>query len=193
MKTLWAAVLALLSQEPENERAAWVALKPMSTAQADFRANDRDGNKVPDFWVADVSGLYRIDTGVPLKLIERSAATADAKPCVPLDKEGKFPGAAGEHASKLIGLEKPSPKAGYWFAAVENYEDGKGAPARYDAGNGRNPSRFGICAYPAEHGKTGRLSFIINEMNTVWKKDTGGKPVDVFPADPGRSGWTRLD
>ncbi len=170
-----------------NERNASSTLKTFATAQADFRANDRDANRINDFWAADVSGLYRIDTGIPIRLIERAAAGADAKPCVPLEQEGKLTGA------KLIGLEKPSPKAGYWFAAVEKYEDDKGVPVKYDEGNGRNPSRFGMCAYPAEHAKTGRLTFIIDEANTVWKKDTAGKAVDVFPADPARSGWTKLD
>lgn len=187
MRSLLLCGLALLPQADANERAAAATLKTIATAQVDFRSNDRDGNLVNDFWAADVSGLYRIDTGVPLKLIERSVATADGRPCVPTDKEGKA------HAVKLIGLDKASPKAGYWFAAVEKHEDEKGAATRYDAGNGRNPARFGFCAWPAEHGITGRLSFIINEQYVVWKMNTGGKPVDLFPADPARSGWTKQD
>lgn len=170
-----------------NERNASATLKTFATAQADFRANDRDANRINDFWAADISGLYRIDTGIAIRLIERAAAAADAKPCVPLDKEGSV------GSTKVMGLEKPSPKAGYWFAAVEKYDDGKGVSVKYNEGNGRNPSRFGMCAYPAEHGKTGRLTFAIDESNTVWKRDTGGRPVDVFPADPSKAGWTRLD
>jgi hypothetical protein len=169
-----------------NERHAATILKTFAAAQADFRSNDRDENRLNDFWVADVSGLYRVDTGIPIRLIERAAAAADAKPCVPLDQEGKVGG------TKIMALEKPSPKAGYWFAVVEKYEE-KGIPVKYNEGNGRNPSRFAMCAYPAEHEKSGRLTFLIDEGNTVWKKDTGGKPVTVFPEDPRQAGWTKSD
>ena len=193
MKTLSLWAIALLPQADVNERTAAATLKTFAAAQVDFRSNDRDGNLVNDYWAADVSGFYRIDTGVPLKLIERSAAMADAKPCVPIDKGGPLPGAAKEHACTLIALDKPSPKAGYWFAAVEKYEDEKGASPKYNDGNGRNLSRFGFCAWPAEFGITGRLTFVISQENTVWKKDTGGKPVEVVPAEPARSGWTKLD
>ncbi len=175
------------AQLASNERNASATLKTFATAQADFRANDRDANRINDFWVADVSGLYRVDTGIPIRLIERAAAAADAKPCVPLDQEGRVGG------TRIMGLEKPSPKAGYWFAAVEKYTDDKGVPVKYNEGNGRNPIRFGLCAYPADYEKTGKLTFIVDESNTVWKKDTAGKPVALFPTDPRREGWTRMD
>src|SRR5262249_39129655 len=106
-----------------NERNASVTLKTLATAEADFRANDRDENHVNDYWVADISGLYRVDPGAAIKLIELATATADARPCVPLDKADTFPGAPKQHASRLIKVEKPSPKAGYWFAAIEKYVD----------------------------------------------------------------------
>jgi len=35
------------------------------------------------------------------------------------------------------------------------------------------------------------MTFIMNAENTVWWKDTGGKPVLRFPDDPGRDGWER--
>lgn len=181
------------AQTAANERNGAVTLKTFAAAQADFRSNDRDNNRVNDFWVADVSGLYRIVAGGSIRLIEQAAAEADARPCVPLDKAGPLPGAAQEHATKLVAIGKSAAKAGYWFVAVEKYEDEKGAAVKYNDGNGRNPSMFGVCSYPAEYGKTGKLTFILNEENTIWKKDTGGKPPDVFPADPRKAGWSRLD
>ena len=184
-------------QTAVNDRNASATLRTLATAEADFRANDRDANRVNDFWVADVSGLYRIDAGGSIRLIEQADALADAKPCVPLDKEGLLPGAAKEHASKLVAMGKPAPKAGYWFAVIEKYqaEKGaeKGAEIRYNDGNGRSSAKFGLCAYPAEYGKTGKRTFILNEENSVWAKDTGGKPPDVFPSAPEKAGWTRLD
>jgi len=181
------------SRTASNERNASATLKTIATAQADFRANDRDNNRVNDFWVADVSGLYRIDVGGAIKLIEQSAALADAKPCLPLDESGNLPGAPKEHASRLVAMSKPAPKAGYWYSAIESYQDDKGAILKYDRGNGRNPSAFGFFAYPADYGKTGKLTFILSEENVLWMKDTGGKPPNIFPFDPAKMGWKRMD
>src|SRR5258706_5133636 len=80
----------LSSQRASNERNASTSLKTLTSAQADFRANDRDGNKVNDFWTANVSGLYTMTnaamagpvanstTGPSIKLIDLSLPSADA-------------------------------------------------------------------------------------------------------------------
>src|SRR6187455_327077 len=48
----------LSSQRASNERNASTSLKTLSSAEADFRSNDRDWNHVNDFWTANVAGLY---------------------------------------------------------------------------------------------------------------------------------------
>src|SRR6516162_9564110 len=77
----------LASQRASNERNASTSLKTLTSAEADFRANDRDANHVNDFWTANVSGLYTMTsaaipggsanstTDPPLKLIELSVAS----------------------------------------------------------------------------------------------------------------------
>jgi hypothetical protein len=41
---------------------------------------------------------------------------------------------------------------------------------------------------------SGLNTFIVSEGNIVFKKDLGhGNGVDVFPADPVKEGWRRLD
>ena len=176
------------SSPASNERFASACLKAIAAAQADFRANDRDGNRVNDFWVADIGGLYRVEAGVSIKLIEMNMAKADAKPCVATDKAGALP-----DGTKLTALGPPAPISGYWFVAVEKAVDEKGVAVRYDAGQGRASSSFGVCAYPAEYGKGGRRTFILNEANVVWAKDLAGKAVDVFPLNPASEGWKKLD
>lgn len=174
-------------QRASNERNASTSLKTLATAEADFRANDRDKNRINDYWVGDVSGLYRINAGEGgIKLIELSICAADAKPCVPIDKAGT------QHGSKFIAAGPGGSQAGYLFAVVESSQDEKGVAQKYDGGNGRNQSGFGFCAYPAEHGKTGTQTFFIDENNTVWRKDTGGKPLEVVPANPAKDGWRKL-
>src|SRR5262245_51941482 len=40
-----------------------VALHVLAAAQADFRANDRDGDGDKNFWRADIAGLYALAPG----------------------------------------------------------------------------------------------------------------------------------
>jgi hypothetical protein len=168
-----------------NERNASGSLKTLATAEADYRSNDRDFNNVNDFWTADVSGLYRC-TGNKKdaqKLIDLAIAEADAAP---------------SDASCLLKhtVDKPKPKAGYFFKAIPKDEKGEAYSKDTDkSGNKwRNASRFAFCAYPSEYGKTGTMTFILSEENTVWSGDTGGKPVEQWPKDEefGKT-WKKLD
>ncbi|MBI3857452.1 MAG: hypothetical protein HY293_17335 [Planctomycetes bacterium] len=58
-----------------SQRCAGDSLRTLAEAEVDFRACDRDWNRVNDFWTAGV-GLYRAD-GDSIKLIELSVASAD--------------------------------------------------------------------------------------------------------------------
>ncbi len=50
---------------------------------------------------------------------------------------------------------------------------------------------YALCAIPAQYGKTGRRTFIINTMGTVFGKDQGpgGTFVTDFPNNPTTAGW----
>ena len=157
-----------------NEREASAALKQIASAEADFRSNDRDGNRVQDFWVGDVVGLYRYG-----RLIDLSLAEADARPLRPA---------------------VPTARAGYYFIAMQLYGDDSGTLLVYGQdtdGSGRkvhNPSSFAFCAYPAVYGVTGRQTFIISEGNTILTFDTGGTPLIQWPFDSSlKSHWEKID
>ncbi len=150
-------------ERASNERNAAHFIKTLASAEADFRANDRDGNGVQDFWTADVSGLYSI-----ARLIDREVAEADARPRVPL-------------------VSKPIPYHGYYFVAMEtdNSEDQDETLRQYTdkkSGKVHHPAKFAFCAYPAEFGVTGRNTFIVNEGNTILWRHTGGDPVIQWPS-----------
>ena len=159
-----------------NERNASAYLKMLATAQVDFRHNDRDGDGVQNFWVRDVAGLYGIETrGKPIKLTDIRVAGADRS--------------SGRGAYKA--MRESGPLAGYHFAALKKYViEGEARP--YDNGTGRNPTRFGIAAVPAEYGRYSRKTFIVDHRNVVWARDIGGKIPDLFPRDPAKAGWTRI-
>jgi hypothetical protein len=163
----------LVHNKSTNERNASTSLKTLASAQADFRANDRDGNEINDFWVGDVAGLYCIEfKGEAIKLIELSVAAADIEPKTTLSK-----------------WANPSPKAAYHYAVIPYQADGK----PYDTGNNRNTSMYAFCAFPAK-GWNGKWVFIVNEENTILRKEfKSPQRIQRWPADPAAEGWTKLD
>jgi hypothetical protein len=175
-----------------NARNASTSLKTLVSAEDDFRSNDRDWNRVNDYWVADVSGLYRIlwskDDG--MKLIERSVALADGRPALPLENEGALP---VDSKTKFMAMEKGAPKAGYCYVAIPKYEGPDGGTATYDEGNGRNRSRYAFCAYPVEYEKMGQWTFVVDENKAIYRKRTEGKPLEVWPTGLKKAGWEKLD
>src|SRR5574341_1147969 len=79
------------SSHHHHERNFSSSLKTLSSAEADFRANDRDWNHVNDFWTGDVKSLYTLTSAgirgagtdpqdMAIRLIEQSVALADADP-----------------------------------------------------------------------------------------------------------------
>lgn len=186
-------------QRASNERNASASLKTLCTAQYDFRANDRDGNGVNDFWTGDVAGLYTMTSAVtrgnkdgPIKLIELSVALADAKP---LER-----GAGGEN-SDLSAYGERSSKAGYLFQAMKRdgsttppTEYGQNTGGALDQGEVHHASKFGFCAYPEEYGEGSMRTYIVNESNTLFWKDTDGEPVLEWPTDEElQAEWSKLD
>src|SRR5690242_19845524 len=113
----------LSSQRASNERSASTSLKTLSTAEADFRANDRDWNHVNDFWTYNVCGLYTCTSAAvtgaanangtqdpAIKLIELSVAAADS--------DGST--AAFSEYAALSTFAISAAKAGYWYVALIN-------------------------------------------------------------------------
>jgi hypothetical protein len=150
----------------------------------DYRSNDRDGNKIHDFWRGDIAGLYGLcDRTSPemIKLVEISVAGADSHALDP----GATPPAPGKMAGQAYYATR-YPKAGYWFRAIR-HADEKDTVDAY--------SRFAACAYPANYPNTGRLTFIVDENNTIYKRDLG-RPggIDVFPTDEElKLQWAKID
>jgi hypothetical protein len=167
-----------------SERNASASLKTLASAQADFRGNDRDENKILDFWRGDVAGLYGL---VPagstemIKLIEVSVAGADSAPAGGLEIGAPGPGQVAPERYLI-----PSPKAGYLFRALRHADEKPGALDR---------DRFAACAYPDDYLVSGMLTFILSEDGTIFKRDLGAQgPPEVFP-DAGtlKREWAKLD
>jgi hypothetical protein len=154
-----------------RERSSSSSLKTLASAQADFRANDRDGDGVANFWKGDVAGLYvvahRNDASrQPIKLIEISLAAADASP-----------------VTDLTPYATRGPKAGYWYRAIPHWDETK-----------PDPNRFAYCAWP-DTPSAGKFMYIVNENNTLFRAvATAPGGVAAFPTDAElRQSWSKID
>lgn len=181
-----------------GERNVSTSLKTLCSAEADFRANDRDWNYHTDFWTGDVQGLYGVTPvkGIPnplgfgtsdppggygpVKLIEMSVALADGHPL-----RDQYPPIDGEAGSK----------AGGWFAALRA-DRSAAPPETYGI---RNPSRFGFIAYSDDYIGGLKYAFIVNENNTIFRQRVernllpGDKRPPGPPSDPAFRDWPGED
>jgi hypothetical protein len=153
-----------------NERIAEVSLGFIRNAEETFKNSDSDANGVADYWTRDVAGLHSLKdrSGQVIFLLDPATAAADPD------------GAARYNLA-------PAPKNGYFYKMMVSDPDGE----VYQKDDGKtNKTKYGVVAWPAIPGATGRFTFITNESGKTWKKDTEGKPVDKWPGkDPSKEGW----
>ena len=189
----------LAAQRSSNERNASTSLKTVTTAEADFRSNDRDGNRVSDFWTADVFALYGM---IPISGAS-TAAPADSATASNIIKllEPSVAGADGRTAQALYGniefgssLVTGSVKAGYSFRALHNEVTGGAATtllvdtdgAGQFLGACHDNDRFAFIAFPSS-ASSGKLCFIVNEDNTIWRYQLPATYAATFTGATGAS------
>ena len=189
----------LAAQRSSNERNASTSLKTVTTAEADFRSNDRDGNRSMDFWTADVYALYGMlgitgsNTAAPadsatasnqIKLLEPSLAGADGRTDQALYGNVEFAGS----------IVTGSVKAGYSFRALHSEVTGGTATTLLNDTDGagqfyglcHDADRFGFIAFPTSLN-SGKLAFVVNEDNTIWKYNLPAAYLATFTGASGAS------
>jgi hypothetical protein len=184
-----------VSGRASNDRREWNRIKALTSAETDFRANDRDWNHVNDYWTGDVKGLYTLTSSAvpgvgglpddpPIKLIELSVAAADA--------DGNLVPAGGENSElSLYGI--PAPRAGYWYAAL-TVDLEAGTPYRQETGGTpsmgscHNLSKYGFVAFP-DSPSAGPYVYIVNENNIVYRASTTGLVKTERATPPGLNGF----
>lgn len=149
----------------QNELATLRSVRAFVDAQREYASKDHDGDEVLEFAQTILSaagtkdGLYwspEIDGEIspfgPL------AALAQDKG---YDMTSREPGAA------------PVPLNGYLFKVLTH--QAKSAPGgKYDyVINGNMIGGFALMAWPARHGDTGIMTFIVNQQGRVYQKDLG--------------------
>ncbi len=183
----------LAAQRASNERNASASLRTITIAESDFRSNDRDNNGLRDFWTGDVFGLYGLippdgsATTIPvdstaigtiLKLIEPSIAGAD----------GASLSASYGNVTFAASIVSGNTKAGYLYRSFASEDEGSGATTLRGDTDGaglygpvHDRNRFAFVAAP-ESISAGKLLFIVNEDNSIWKYNLPGGYVCTFTA-----------
>jgi hypothetical protein len=151
-----------------NERDAIAVCKGFVAAQKEYAQTGHDG--LP-------SGLYaqklRSDAGKQNGLFWPTASEAARSPAGPLLAE------AGDQGYSE-GTGRSTPYRGYFYRVLP----GQGSSARdgarsYIDKDGHQSGGFALLAYPAEYGRSGVKSFIVNQDSIVYEKDLGERTPEV--------------
>jgi hypothetical protein len=90
-----------------------------------------------------------------------------------------FAEASAEGYGKQEAGAAPQPYHGYFYRILT--EQGANAPggARSYVKDGKMTGGFALVAYPAEHGNSGVMTFVVGPQGIVYQKDLGAKTADV--------------
>ncbi len=200
----------LRSRIAANESSAVGTLRSMVSTESTWRQTDTDRNTISDYWVADVSGLYRVErlpagSGIAVAAMDVAIGQADS------NKEGgaQGPASAGPaiagavipgtapaiSAASLLALARCSAKSGYFFQAMTTDQNAVAYETDPD-GNGQawsNNGVFGFQSYPETYDSTGLNIFIVGEGGVIYGRDFGNNAFgngDAWPgANPTTAGW----
>jgi prepilin-type N-terminal cleavage/methylation domain-containing protein len=164
-----------------NERNASASLKSVVTAEETFRNNDMDRNQVPDYFTANIAGLYCLATNAGATAIaalnDIGVASADC------DGTGVNQGVAGftngnpaipvtYAAALLLNAGAGIPKSGYVYSALQTDAAGTTYFNNTDTnGTWHSFGTFGFFATPVTWDTTGNFTFIVNEGAQVFRRD----------------------
>jgi len=166
-----------------NERNAIHVLRAYIDAQRAYAARDRDGDGVLQYAQKLASTPGKHDG---LYWSADAAKGEEASPFGPL---------VAESSTYREGSAAGAPYRGYHFRILSR--QGKDAPggAYGYVINGRMIAGFAMVAYPAEYGRSGVMTFIVNHNGKVYQKDLGKNSSAVAAKmtafDPG-AGWKEV-
>ena len=166
-----------------NERNAIYVLHAYVDAQRAYAVRDRLGDGVLQYAQKIASTPGKRDG---LYWPTDAASGDDASPLGPLVAEG---------AAYLKGHAVGDPYRGYYFRILTRQGKNAAGGAYSYVINGRMIAGFAMVAYPAIHGETGVMTFIVNQNGKVYErnlgKDTTRVAATMTAFDPA-SGWKEV-
>jgi hypothetical protein len=148
----------------ENETNAITVARVYAEAQEEYAREDRDGDLVLEYAQRLIStpgqrdGLFwPVDEGSDDELSPFGPMIAEAKEAQPdSDRGDPFKG----YFFRILTRQGPNPPGGEYDYLI----------------NGNMIAGFALVAFPAEHGKSGVMTFVVSHQGTVYQKDLGPFP-----------------
>jgi hypothetical protein len=150
----------------ENELTAILVCRTYVKAQREYTLKDWDGDGIFAY-----AQKLRSDRGKRNGLFWRSAPGEAVSPLGELVAKARMEGYKKEKA--VFKEEEPSPFHGYYFKILTR--QGKNAPGgKYNyVINGNMVGGFALVAFPSNWGKSGVMTFIVNQQGKVYQKNLG--------------------
>ena len=140
-----------------NELSAIQVVKAYADAQREYIARDRNGDGVPEYAQKIASSAGKMDG-----LYWPSKANEEPSPLGRLladaaAEKGRKPGSYHGYSYRILTAQGPDAPGG----------------ARSYIADGRMTGGFGLVAWPTSYGKSGIMSFMINQDGQVYEKNLG--------------------
>jgi hypothetical protein len=169
-----------------SNQQGYFHLRDIVRAETEHRERDLDGNKIHDWWVADVSSLSRLMSGeFPIGRLSGDFFHMDGS---------ALPNGKGRIELETIPAKSDNMIYPRLVQVIPEGPDGTPYAEDLDGdGNAFESTRgFAFCSYPAKYGERGALeTLIVDQTGVMWRKDIGGAAVKRWPADPEKEGWKK--
>lgn len=155
----------------EDELIAILVCRTYVKAQREYALKDRDGDGILAY-----AQKLRSDPGKKNGLFWRHAPGEEPSPLGELVAQARMEGYKKE---KSVFKEQPMPFHGYYFKILAR--QGKNAPGgEYDyIINGNMVGGFALVAFPSNWGKSGVMTFIVNQQGKVYQKNLGANTMET--------------
>jgi len=156
-----------------NELATLQVMRACVDAEREYASQDRDGDGVLKYAQRFIS-----HPGTRDGLYWPTEPDGEVSPLGPLVAEAQ---SEGYGLQSRGGKTRPQPYHGYFFKILTR--QGRHAPGgKYDyLINGNMIGGFAILAWPAEYGRSGIMTFMVNQRGLVYQKDLGPKTGKLAP------------
>ena len=149
----------------EDELTAMLVCRSYVKAQREYILKDWDGDGILAY-----AQKLRSDPGKRNGLFWRHAQGEAASPLGELVAQARIEGYKKE---KTVFKEQPVPFHGYYFKILTKQgEHASGGKYDYII-NGNMVGGFGLVAFPSDWGKSGVMTFIVNQQGKVYQKNLG--------------------
>jgi hypothetical protein len=158
----------------KNELKTLAVVRAYVGAQREYASQDRNGDGVLQFAQHFISS-----PGTQDGLYWPEDSDGEASPLGPLVADAEAQGYSIKSRTPGEGANARQPYNGYYFKILKS--QGKQAPggAYNYVINGNMIGGFALVAWPADYGRTGIMTFIVNQQGLVYQKDLGKKTAKV--------------